>query len=36
VLLNDWEKCAGIPLRDNLHVPKCWSMADIHRENTQI
>jgi len=30
VLPNDWEKCAGIPLRDNLHVPKCWSMADIH------
>ena len=30
MLPNEWEKCAGIPLRDNLHVPKCWSMADIH------
>ena len=30
MLPNEWEKCGGIPLRDNLHVPKCWSMADIH------
>jgi len=30
MLPNDWEKSAGILLRDNLRLSKCWSMADIH------